>query len=110
MSGNIEPRPRLVVVAPPPLRGRSADVTDEVVVLGRDPRSTLVLEDPHVSRRHAVLRRTAGGYVLEDTHSTSGTRLNQQPLGAPTEVRDGDVISIAGVTLRYEDGSGRPLA
>lgn len=93
---------RLVVLAPVPLQGRTAPVEADVVLVGRDPRSTLVLDDPHVSRQHVALRRTRGGLVAEDLGSSAGTRLNDRPLSGPTPVQDGDVLELAGVTVRYE--------
>jgi hypothetical protein len=53
----------------------SSDV-DGIVVIGRDPSSDVVLAHPGVSRRHAVLRRTSGGWVLVDAGSTNGVFLN----------------------------------
>jgi len=42
--------------------------------IGRDPASDVVVDNPRVSRRHAVLRfRAPEGWVLEDAGSTGGT-------------------------------------
>ena len=41
--------------------------------VGRDPQSDIVLSDPRVSWRHAVLRQQDGRWVLEDAGSTNGT-------------------------------------
>jgi ABC transport system ATP-binding/permease protein len=41
--------------------------------VGRDPQSDIVLSDPRVSWRHAVLRQQDGGWLLEDAGSTNGT-------------------------------------
>ena len=46
--------------------------------IGRDPQADISLSDPRVSWNHAVLRRQAGGWVLEDSGSTNGTFLDQQ--------------------------------
>lgn len=65
--------------------------------IGRDRDSTLRLSSPHVSRRHAEVRRTATGWMLTDTYSTHGTYLNDQPVspGIPHPVTPGDVVQFA---------------
>jgi two-component system, sensor histidine kinase LadS len=42
-------------------------------VIGRDPGCDILLDDPHVSRRHASLRRMGDGVVLTDLGSLNGT-------------------------------------
>jgi hypothetical protein len=44
--------------------------------IGRADDCDLVLDEPTVSRHHAVLRRTSEGWLLRDSGSTNGTRLN----------------------------------
>jgi FHA domain len=94
---------RLVVLGPAALQGRSVAVGRGPVLIGRDPASSLVLDDPYVSRRHAALRRVGPDLLLEDLGSASGTRLNDQRLSGPARVRPGDVIGLARVSLRYEE-------
>ena len=56
----------------PTLRLRSG----QSYVLGRDPQCDIVLTDPRVSWRHAVVRSAQHGWVFEDTKSTNGTFLD----------------------------------
>ena len=44
--------------------------------LGRSPDSTIMLDDLEVSRQHARLTRTLGGFELEDLKSRNGTFVN----------------------------------
>ncbi len=81
---------------------RSAKVT-----IGRRRDSDLVLEDPHISRRHAEIRLEQNRYVLMDLQSTVGTIVN----GRPTQrhaLTPGDVISIAGIQIIYGEDGGSP--
>ena len=56
---------------------RLPDVTRSVELsIGRADDCDLVLDEPTVSRHHAVLRRTPEGWLLRDSGSTNGTRLN----------------------------------
>jgi hypothetical protein len=53
------------------------DVTGHVELsIGRASDCDLILDEPTVSRHHAVLRRTPEGWLLRDAGSTNGTRLN----------------------------------
>jgi poly-beta-1,6-N-acetyl-D-glucosamine synthase len=45
-------------------------------VLGRDPQCDIVLTDPRVSWRHAVVRWAQNGWVFADAQSTNGTFLD----------------------------------
>ena len=54
--------------------GRSIDVADGPVTIGRDPASDVVVADARVSRRHAELRPLPGGGVeVVDLGSSNGT-------------------------------------
>ncbi|MFM9370413.1 ATP-binding cassette domain-containing protein [Streptomyces sp. Da 82-17] len=62
--------------------------------VGRDPASELFLDDARVSWHHAVLRTTAGHWIVEDEQSTNGTfsdgrRVRQQDVGPGTVLRFG---------------------
>ena len=78
-------------------RGAIVEVVDEVL-LGRDSAS-LRIDDPTVSRRHALVRAIGDQLALEDLGSVNGTRINGTRIGTLTWLRDGDVIEIGGTTL-----------
>jgi ABC transport system ATP-binding/permease protein len=46
---------------------------DESCLIGRDPQADIVLDDPRVSWRHAVVAMRDGTWVLEDRASQNGT-------------------------------------
>ena len=62
-------------------RHEVADATS----LGRDPVQCPVAhpEDPSVSRAHALIGRTDGGWWLRDLDSRNGTFLNGLPVSTP---------------------------
>ena len=80
---------------------RRMPITEAVVTIGRSLDNDIVLDDEHVSRRHAQLRRRYGQYVLYDLHSTGGTTVNGQPV-EETPLRHGDVLAFAGSKVRFE--------
>lgn len=75
--------------------------------IGRLLQNDLVLKDPHVSRRHALLRLEGGQYFIHDLDSTAGTKLNGSPVDS-APLRPGDVIILANVEMVYGEGPGRP--
>jgi hypothetical protein len=80
---------------------RRMPITEEVVTIGRSLDNDIVLDDEHVSRYHAQLRRRYGQYVLYDWNSSGGTTVNGRPTDE-TPLRHGDVLSFAGTEVRFE--------
>lgn len=104
MRDQYDPAPaRLVVVGPAHLRGQELILSGDDVIVGRGARCHLVLPDPYVSRAHAVIRTTGERAVVEDLGSGGGTTVNGAPAVVATALHDGDVISFAGVSVRYAD-------
>jgi FHA domain len=84
----------LVVASVPPLNG-----VDQLTV-GRQPDSDLVLDDPSVSKKHALLRWDAENQrcTIQDLGSTNGTMLNASVrLRRETTLKDGDILSFGEV-------------
>jgi pSer/pThr/pTyr-binding forkhead associated (FHA) protein len=96
---------RLVVKAGPN-PGSAFDLSKEVTLMGRDVTNDISLGDPEVSRQHARLTRTPGGYVLEDLGSTNGSFVNGERLVAPRVLTSGDLLGMGeNVTLSFEGAS-----
>jgi hypothetical protein len=79
-----------------PATGPPVDVQAERVLLGRDPAADVVLNDPSVSRRHAVIERRGAFWVVLDQQSANGTwlddrRVTEAPLQAGQRLRLGAV-------------------
>lgn len=100
------PLPQFVVLSEGPIRGRALVIaSDEEQVLGRREGAPLHLEDPHVSRAHAVVRRQGGAVVLEDLGSTGGTYVNGEQLKGSQALRHNDLVRFGTVETRFEDRS-----
>jgi adenylate cyclase len=83
-------------------------LTRPEVTIGRDLQNDLVLADPRVSRRHAIVRQTADGIRLSDLKTNNGTFVNGQRI---TEVKlaDGDAIKIGNCKLTFTAVEPPPL-
>lgn len=84
----------LVVASVPPLHG-----VDQLKV-GRQPDCDLILDDPSVSKTHALLRwdEAQARCSIQDLGSTNGTFLNaSMRVRRETTLKDGDILSFGEV-------------
>lgn len=75
-------------------------IEKSVTKIGRSSENDLVLPYPQISRRHAEIRFTDGGFIIIDMNSTGGTFVNgikvrQQALNK------GDVITLVNLHLGF---------
>lgn len=85
---------------------------DEVLIGRADPRGNIIPDidlsmygggSAGVSRQHARLLRKAGGWLIEDLHSTNGTFVNDQPIasGQPAPLNNGDSVRCGHLVLTF---------
>src|SRR5690606_30271476 len=79
------------------------DLNDQQITIGRAG-NEINLDNPQVSRNHAVLERINNQHVLRDVGSTNGTFVNGQRITQHTLVL-GDVIQIGAFKLLYNGDS-----
>lgn len=72
-----------------------------VSIIGRSPECQIVIADPRVSRRHAMVRKQDGGFYLFDLGSFNGSYLNGSRVTAARQLRHGDVITFADHEFHY---------
>ncbi len=70
-------------------------------VLGRSMECAVVLNDEHVSRRHAEIALEDGHWLIRDLGTPNGTRVNGQRIQGPAVLEDGQEVAIGGVVLRF---------
>jgi FHA domain/Trypsin-like peptidase domain len=82
--------------------GERHPITNELS-LGRE-KSDLVIDDPEISRSHAVLRAVDGGLEIKDVGSANGTFVNGTRIEAngAHRLNDGDLIKLGRTTLQVE--------
>jgi len=92
-----------LIVKTGPNPGTAFDLTKEVTLVGRDVTNDVTVGDAELSRQHARLTRTPGGYVVEDLGSTNGSTVNGERLVAPRVLSPGDLLGMGqNVTLSFE--------
>ncbi|MGQ0624460.1 MAG: FHA domain-containing protein [Sporichthyaceae bacterium] len=73
----------------------------EPVSLGRAAANDLQIEDPAVSRVHAMVEPRAGGWSVRDLGSRNGTFVNGERIHSERVLRDRDEIRIGGSRLAF---------
>jgi pSer/pThr/pTyr-binding forkhead associated (FHA) protein len=84
---------KAVVVEGDPLKGKSFDLGQELVI-GRSDKCHIVLDDSYVSQVHARIFPRGASVVVEDLGSTNGTYVNRKRVSAPSELQRGDKVKI----------------
>ncbi len=72
-------------------------------LIGRALTADIVIEEPEVAMRHAMIRWNGNEWQIEDLGSTSGTAVNERLLTPrkPLALQSGDLIYIGKTTLRF---------
>src|SRR5262245_11840520 len=94
---------RPVAVAPGPLEHHVFEITRARVLVGCSAEADLQLDAPQVSRIHALFEQRDGRTVVHDLSSTNDTTVNGTRLVQPDALRDGDVVGIGSLALRFEE-------
>ena len=79
------------------------DYTGEARRIGRIPDNDIVVPHFSVSRHHAELRTTQGGYRIVDLGSHNGTFVNEQRVTAAA-LAEGDTVGFGDTTFRLAGG------
>ena len=77
--------------------------------IGRSKSCDIILEDPAVSRDHAVLMRRKEGWFICDTGSKWGVGVGKKKITENKLVNVGDVITLGNTQLVLEDTEFRPF-
>jgi serine/threonine protein kinase len=84
-------------------------VGERPIVIGRLSDCEMVINHPHVSKRHCRIQVGEGGVEIVDLRSTNGTHLLGQRLPAhvPVPWKGDDKITIGQFTITLEDTTGK---
>lgn len=76
------------------------ELPDRPVVLGRADGVDIQLLDSRVSRRHAVIRQSVAGFMIQDFSTKNGTFVNKEPI-EKSLLFHGDTVVIGGYTIHF---------
>ena len=93
--------PKFVVLSEQ-LRGKMFELNQDEITIGRSDERTICLKDPPVSTLHCKLTRNGDKFVIADTGSTNGTKVNGNPLTEEYELQNGDIVRIGAFELLFD--------
>jgi pSer/pThr/pTyr-binding forkhead associated (FHA) protein len=88
-----------VVITQDGTAGRTYEITDTQVDIGREEGGILLPNDPYVSPRHARLRRQITQFIVKDLGSVNGVYVR---LRQPEKLSHGDLVLVGLEVLRFE--------
>ncbi len=83
------------------LEGKTFDLAEERITIGRGLDNMIRLEDGTISHHHAMLIQDGQEFTLRDLNSTNGTRVNGLRI-VETKLHNGDSLRFGSVEIRYE--------
>ena len=92
---------RLIISSPDGKNG-ILELNKPVITVGRGNANDLVLNDPSVSRFHAVIKLRDNSIFIADRGSTNGIVLNDKKISKETELKNGDVALVGLYKLLLE--------
>ena len=79
------------------------------VIIGRDIKSDILLNDKSVSRQHVEVLKTQEGHLIRDLDSKNGLYVNSQRV-KEQELQHGDTITIGDLEFFYKSSEKRESA
>jgi pSer/pThr/pTyr-binding forkhead associated (FHA) protein len=103
MISDLDEGTGIIIVSRGPNEGSTFMVDQDTVTVGRHPDSNIFLDDITVSRRHSVIERAGGEFVIRDVGSLNGTYVNHDRIDHKPIV-DGDEIQVGRFVLIFRVG------
>ena len=93
-----------LVVQRGPYPNQEYPLSEAPMSLGRSPDNDIAIQDPEVSRRHALISFSGGLYQIEDTGSTNGSFVNGRRVQGTVILQHGDILQLGeSITLIFQE-------
>ena len=92
--------PKTLLVTGGSLAGTAIPLGASVISIGRSPGSSLVLDDPYMSSRHATVEEVDGDWMIIDQGSTNGTFVDEERLVQPRRLQVGETVRVWQTSLQ----------
>lgn len=89
-------------------QGSRQELVGDRIVFGRSADCGVVLNAPAVSREHAMIRKIGANFYIEDMGSRNGTEVNSIKIKARTALKDGNQITICGISMVFYEAAPKP--
>ena len=77
------------------------ELQESIITIGREADNVVSIEDPNISKHHALLIKDGVTYKIFDLHSVNGTTVNGNRITAVI-LKEGDAVRIGYLDLTYE--------
>lgn len=96
---------QVLVFTQGPIAGKRFEIKGVEISIGRRKTNDVVLEDPLVSRVHAIVMARAGVVLVEDLGSNNGTYVNGERVLYLRQLHHGDSLQVGSSRAVFEDAS-----
>lgn len=107
MAATAAPRTHAILKVKAAGRTRLIVFDTQDLTLGRATENDISVDDPEMSRRHAVFKRSREGCAVEDMGTSNGTAVNGQTVPRAV-LKHGDVVKIGEVEITYAETTRAP--
>ncbi len=109
MAATAAPRTHAILKVKAAGRTRLIVFDTQDLTIGRATENDIAVDDPEMSRRHAVFKRSREGCAVEDMGTSNGTAVNGQAVQRAV-LKHGDVVKIGEVEITYAETTRAPTS
>ncbi len=88
------------------VKGKSVEITESQLSIGRKPDNTIPVDNPTVSGHHCLIIHEENRYLLRDLRSTNGTRINNIAVREDVTLKPKDIIQVGSVEFMFDAAPG----